>query len=371
MNKQKNVPFFNYPYVFNKHRQEFIDIFNNVCERGAFIMQSDLADFEKNLANYADSKYAVGVANATDGLQMLLMAAGISAGDEVIICSHTMVATASAVHFAGGVSVPVDAGFDHLIDETKIENAITDKTRAIMPTQLNGRIADMDKIQEIANKYDLMVFEDAAQALGAKYKGKSAGNFGHGGCISFYPAKVLGCFGDAGAVLCNDDDIYKELILLRDHGRGEDNDVEVWGFNSRLDNLQAAFLDFNLKNFDEVTKRRRGIASIYEKRLKNINGIVLPPAPDENSDNLDIFQNYEIESHIRDGLKEFLVESGIGTLVQWGGHAIHHFKKLGFTQDLKYTDQLFERILMLPMNMSLADDDINYVCDKIIEFQNK
>ena len=366
-----NVPFFNYPHVFADQRQEFIGIFSNVCERGAFIMQSDLTDFEKNLANYAGSKHAVGVANATDGLQMLLMAAGISYGDEVIICSHTMVATASAVHFAGGVPVPVDAGPDHLIDETKIENAITDKTRAIMPTQLNGRIANMEKIQEIANKYNLMVFEDAAQALGAKYKGKSAGNFGKGGCISFYPAKVLGCFGDAGAVLCNDDDICKELLLLRDHGRGENNDVEIWGFNSRLDNLQAAFLDFSLKKFDEVIKRRREIANIYEKRLTKLNSIVLPPASDKNSDNFDIFQNYEIEANLRDELKEFLSESGVGTLVQWGGHAIHHFKKLGFTQDLKYTDQLFERMLMLPMNMSLSDEDVNYVCDKIIEFQKK
>lgn len=368
MNKQKNVPFFNYPNVYTSHRQEFLDIFNNVCERGAFIMQSDLADFEKNLASYSGSKYAVGVANATDGLQMLLMAAGISVGDEVIISSHTMVATASAIHFAGGVPVPVDAGADHLIDCEKIEDAITDKTKAIMPTQLNGRIANMDKIQKIADKHGLMVFEDAAQALGAKYKGKAAGNFGLGGCISFYPAKVLGCFGDAGAILCNDEEIYKKLLLLRDHGRDESNDVVVWGLNSRLDNLQAAFLDYSLKDFDEVVKRRREIASIYNSRLKNIAEIVLPPAAEESTDNYDIFQNYEIESVARDSLKEFLAESGIGTLIQWGGSAIHHFKKLGFTQELAYTDKLFDRMLMVPMNMSLTDDDVNYVCDKIIEF---
>lgn len=368
MNAQRDVPFFNYPNVYTSQRQEFLNIFDDVCERGAFIMQSDLANFEKNLADYTNSNYAVGVANATDGLQMLLMASGISDGDEVIISSHTMVATASAIHFAGGIPVPVDAGVDHLIDCKKIEAAITDKTKAIMPTQLNGRIADMDEIQVIANKHGLMIFEDAAQALGAKYKGKSAGNFGLGGCISFYPAKVLGCFGDAGAILCNDEEIYKRLLLLRDHGRDESNDVVVWGLNSRLDNLQAAFLDYSLKDFDNVVKRRREIASIYDSRLKDIAGIVLPPRPEDNSDNYDIFQNYEIESTARDLLKEFLAESGIGTLIQWGGSAIHQFKKLGFTQELVYTDKLFDRMLMVPMNMSLTDDDVNYVCDKIIEF---
>ena len=368
MNAQRYVPFFNYPNVYTSQRQDFLNIFNDVCERGAFIMQSDLADFEKNLSSYAGSKYSVGVANATDGLQMLLMAAGVSDGDEVIISSHTMVATASAIHFAGGVPIPVDAGSDHLIDCNKIEAAITDKTKAILPTQLNGRISDMDEIQVIADKYGLMVFEDAAQALGAKYKGRSAGNFGIGGCISFYPAKVLGCFGDAGAILCNDDEIYKKLLLLRDHGRDDLNDVVVWGLNSRLDNLQAAFLDFSLKGFDDVVKRRREMASIYDSRLKCLSGIVLPPAPEINANNFDIYQNYEIESDDRDSLQKFLTDSGIGTLIQWGGSAVHHFKKLGFTQDLEYTDKLFERMLMIPMNMSLSDDDINYVCDKIIEF---
>lgn len=323
------------------------------------------------MANFTGSKYAVGVANATDGLQMLLMAAGISSGDEVIFCSHTMVATASAIHFAGGIPVPVDAGADHLIDCTKIEAAITDKTRAIVPTQLNGRVADMDAIKLLAEKYDLMIFEDAAQALGAKYKEVSAGNFGLGGCISFYPAKVLGCFGDAGAVLCNDENIYKKLLLLRDHGRDESGEVVSWGFNSRLDNLQAAFLDKSLKDFDDVIKRRREIASIYHARLKNVSDIVLPPAPEENADNFDIFQNYEIEATNRDDLKEFLSNSNIGTLIQWGGLAVHQFKKLGFTQNLPNTDKLFKRMLMLPLNMSLTDDDVNFVCDKIIEFTEK
>ncbi|MCG8612739.1 MAG: DegT/DnrJ/EryC1/StrS family aminotransferase, partial [Pseudomonadales bacterium] len=287
-----NIPFFDYPHVFKKHENDFMRIIADVASRGAFIMQKDLREFESNLAKYTGAKFAVGVANATDGLQLACMAGGIEAGDEVIISSHTMVATASAIHFAGGVPIPVEAGEDLLIDPDAIEAAITEKTRAIMPTQLNGRTCDMDKITKIADKHGLKLFEDAAQALGSKFKGQSAGTFGVASAISFYPAKTLGCLGDGGAVLTNDPDVHKQLLLLRDHGRDETTgDVECWGFNTRLDNIQAAILNYLLPQYEEIIGRRRHIAALYNELLADVTEVILPPKPESGSAHFDIFQN--------------------------------------------------------------------------------
>ena len=366
--KQRRVPFFNYPHIFTSQEESMISVIRDVGRRGAFIMQKDLMDFESNLAAYTGAKYAVGVANATDGLQMALMAGGISSGDDVIFCSHTMVATASAIHFAGAVPVPIEAGPDHLMDPDAIESAITKRTKAIMPTQLNGRTANMDAIQATADKHGLIVFEDAAQALGSKFKGKCAGTFGSASCISFYPAKVLGCLGDGGAVLTSDEEFFRKLLSLRDHGRDEDGDVVLWGFNSRLDNIQAAILDYQLKGYQGVVDRRRSIAALYQERLKSLEQLVLPPAPDSDPDHFDVFQNYEIEAKRRDELNAHLAENGVGTLIQWGGKAVHQFRKLGFAQTLPFTERLFERMLMLPMNMSLSDDDVGYVCECVQSF---
>ncbi|MBF0424568.1 MAG: DegT/DnrJ/EryC1/StrS family aminotransferase [Magnetococcales bacterium] len=370
MHAPRKVPFFNYPHIFTHDEKGFLEVITGVGRRGAFIMQKDLSDFEKRLAAFTGARYALGVANATDGLQMALMAGGIKAGDEVLFCSHTMIATASAIHFAGGVPVPVETGPDHLMDPTKLERHITPRTRAIMPTQLNGRVANMDAIQAIADKHGLQVYEDAAQALGAKYKGRCAGTFGVGACISFYPAKVLGCLGDGGAVLCNDDAVYQKLYMLRDHGRSEQTgEVEMWGFNSRLDNLQAALLNYQLDHFPQVIERRRQVARIYQERLGSLKQLVLPPAPGSEPDHFDVFQNYEIEAERRDELKRFLADRGVGTLIQWGGKAVHQFgAALGFDQSLPVTERMFKSMIMLPMNMSQTDDDVAYVCDCIREF---
>lgn len=364
----RSVPFFNYPHVFANDEKAIMDVIADVGRRGAFIMQKDLAGFEQRLADYTGAKYAVGVANATDGLQMVLMAGGVGAGDEVIICSHTMVATAASVHFAAAVPVPVEAGADHLMDTDAIEEAITPRTKAIMPTQLNGRTCDMDAVQAIADKHGLKVFEDAAQGLGSRFRGRCAGTFGVGSCISFYPAKILGCLGDGGAVLCNDDDVYKKLLLLRDHGRAEDGDVVLWGLNSRLDNLQAAILNHIFDGYEDIVARRRALAGIYQEHLGGLSEVVLPPSPAGDPDHFDVYQNYEIEAERRDELKTYLAGNGVGTLVQWSGKPVHRFKKLGFTQSLPATDRLFERMLMLPMNMSLDDDDVLYVCDCVKKF---
>lgn len=364
----RKIPFFDYPQLFTDEEDLMLDLVRDVGRRGAFIMQKDLLEFEKTLTEYTGAKYAVGVANATDGLQMVLMAGGVRPGDEVIICSHTMVATASAVHYAGATPVPVEAGCDHLIDASSVKRAITSKTKAILPTQLNGRTCDMDALQAIADKHGLQLYEDAAQGLGAKYKGKFAGTFGVGSCISFYPAKNLGCMGDGGAVLCNDKEIYEKLLLLRDHGRADDGDVVMWGLNSRLDNLQAAILNHKFATYDDAVGRRREIAGLYQEHLGGMDELLLPPPPVVNGDNFDVFQNYEIEADRRDDLKAFLTEQGIGTLIQWGGKAVHQFKKLGFKQKLPNTDRLFARMLMLPLNMSISDDEVAYVCEQVRRF---
>ncbi|HXK43342.1 MAG TPA: DegT/DnrJ/EryC1/StrS family aminotransferase [Anaerolineae bacterium] len=362
------VPFFNYPYVFTSCEEDFVSIFRDVGRRGAFIMQRDLHDFEQHLAEYTGAKYALGVANATDGLHIALRAAGIGPGDEVIFSSHTMVATAAAIHFAGGIPVPVECGPDHLIDPASVEAAITPRTRAIMPTQLNGRTCNMDALRAIADKHHLLIVEDAAQGLGSSFKGKQAGTFGVASAISFYPAKNLGCLGDGGAVLTNDAIVYRTMVLLRDHGRNEEGDVEMWGLNTRLDNLQAAFLDYKLARYSEEVGRRREIASLYQKWLGDVRELVLPPAPDSDPDHFDVFQNYEIEAEQRDDLRAYLKENGIGTLIQWGGKAVHQFKRLGFTVSLPYTEQMFTRCLMLPLNRAMSDADVEYVCDVIHRF---
>ena len=364
----RSVPFFNYPVVFTSLEAEFLAIFQDVGRRGAFIMQQDLRDFERHLAEYTGARYAIGVANATDGLHIALRAAGIGPGDEVIFCSHTMLATAAAIHFAGGTPVPVECGPDHMIDPAAIAAAVTPRTRAIMPTQLNGRTCDMDALQAIADRHGLVIVEDAAQGLGSKFKGKQAGTFGIASAISFYPAKNLGCLGDGGAVLTNDDTVYHKMLMLHDHGRDEDGEVGMWGMNSRLDNLQAAILDYKLARYSEEVSHRRAIAAQYRQLLGDLQELVLPPGPDNDPDHFDVYQNYEIEAERRDDLKAYLKEHGIGTLIQWGGKAVHQFEKLGFKVSLPHVERMFTRCLMLPMNRSLTDEDVTYICEKVREF---
>lgn len=368
MRQTRKVPFFNYPDVYLDCAEDIQRIVDDVGRRGAFIMQKDLEEFEQNIAQYLGIKHVIGLANATDALYLLCRASGLGPGDEVIFCTHTMVATASGIHFSGATPVPVETGWDHQMDPKSVEQAITAKTKAIMPTQLNGRCADMDALQEIADRHGLFILEDSAQALGAKYKGRCAGSFGRGGVISFYPAKTLGCLGDGGCVITNDDEVAEKCRLYRDHGRIDTLEVVAWCLNSRLDNLQAAILNHKFKTYGQAIERRRQIARLYQERLSGLEQLVLPPGPDDDPDRFDIFQNYEIQAQKRDELKEHLAENGVGTIIQWGGFPVHAMRKLGFSQSLPYTEELFERLLLLPMNTSLSDDDVEYVCAAIIEF---
>ena len=367
----REVPFFNYPHVFMQREQELVDIVRDVGARGAYILQRDLEQFERNLADFVGAGYALGVANGTDALIIALRAAGIEDGDEVIFSSHTYIATAASIHFAGAVPVPVECRSDHMIDPAAVEEAITTRTRAIMPTQLNGRTCDMDALGRIAEEHQLLIVEDAAQGVGSRFKGRGAGTFGIAGTYSFYPAKTLGSLGDGGAVVTNDAGMFERMSLLRDHGRDGGGEVVAWGLNSRLDNLQAAILDHKLGYYGEEIARRREIAASYRAGLAGLDEVVLPPGPDDDSEHFDVYQNYELEAESRDELKQFLRERGIGTLIQWGGKPVHQFSKLGFTSSLPFTDAIFRRCLMLPMNTALSDADVDHIILAIREFYGR
>ena len=365
----RTIPFFNYPALFIAQEQELIEVMRDVCRRGAYILQNDCREFEQTIAKYMGVKHVLAVANGTDALIIALRAAGIKPGDEVIVPSHTYIASAASIHFNGAVPVLAECGPDHILDPADVEKRITSRTRALMPVQLNGRTCDMDAIMAIANNHRLSIVEDAAQALGSKFNGRMAGTFGDAGTISLYPAKLLGCFGDGGLVVTNDDRIAGEVRLLRDHGRNADGRVIAWGFNSRLDNLQAAILNFKFKTFAQDIARRRAVAARYQARLGDLKELNLPPAPDADPRHFDVYQNYELEADRRDELRAYLEQHGVRTIIQWAGTPVHQFHELGFTDvTLPKTDRFFTRCLMLPMNTALTDDDVEYICDKISEF---
>lgn len=373
MSAVRPIPFFNYPALFAELEGEVLATVRDVLARGAYIMQADLASFEQELARYVGAKHAIGVADGTMGLLLPLLALGLRPGDEVIVPSHTFVASAAAIHHAGGTPVLADCGADHLVSPRSIREALTPFTRGILPVHLNGRTADMEEIQAIAAERGLFVVEDACQALGAKLAGRCAGTFGAAGAISFYPSKTLGCFGDGGAVITDDDALAERVRLLRDHGRAPSGEVVAWGYNARLDNLQAAILRLKLRRYGAAIARRRQLAAIYQARLGERAELLLPPAPDADGVHFDIFQNYEIEAADRDELRAFLAARGIQTIVQWGGKLIHEFRALRLAPGppLPRTERMAGRFLLLPMNTSLADSDVLAICDAIDEFYDK
>ena len=367
----RQIPFFPYAQLFTAQEKDLTDVMVNVCRRGAYILQQDCRELEAALAKFCNVKHVFGVANGTDAIIIGLKAVGIGPGDEVILPSHTYIATAAAIHMVGATPVLAECGADHMLDPSDIANRITGRTRALMPVQLNGRTCDMNAIQVLADKHGLMVIEDAAQALGSKFNGQSAGTFGRFGTVSFYPAKLLGCFGDGGAIFTNDDQIAHKIALLRDHGRNDDGRVVAWGYNSRLDNLQAAILNFKLMTFPQDCERRRAVAARYQRGLGDLKELALPPAPDADARHHDVYQNYELEAERRDELRAYLHDEGVRTIIQWAGTPVHQFKELGFEVSLPRTDAFFKRCFMLPMNTAVSDDDVDYIINAIRKFYRK
>jgi len=360
------VPFFRYSHVFGQHRGQYMAALLRVLEPGAFILQEDVRLFEQELAAYVGCKHAIGVGNATDALTIVLRAAGIGRGDEVIVPAHTFVASAAAVHWAGATPVVCDIAGDNLIDPVHAESLVTSRTRAIMPVQLNGRTANMEQVLAVAARHGLQVIEDSSQALGSRFKGRCAGTWGRAGVFSFYPAKLIGAFGDAGVIITDDDGLATEVRLLRDHGRpGHGGEVQRWGMNSRLDTMHAAVLRVKLRHYAEEVAHRRRVAEIYTADLSGIPGLWIPPGPVNGGDHYDVFQNYEIRAERREALRAWLEQRGVHTIMQWAGKGLHQFPALGLRAHVPAADRFFKECLLLPMNSSVTDDEARHVAETV------
>lgn len=370
------VPFVGYKLQYQNLKEEIDNTIQGVLRRGDLILREDVEKFEKNLADFIGTKYAVGLNSGTDALFLSLKAAGIGKGDEVITVSHSCVASISPIVQSGATPVLVEVGEDFLMDTEKVKEAVTSKTKAVIPVYLNGRVCNMEKLMAIAKEHNLIVIEDAAQALGAAFNEKKAGSFGLTGCFSFYPAKILGSFGDGGAATTNDLEIAEKIRLLRDLGQKEKTEIICYGWNSRLDNLQAAILNVKFKYLPEWLKRRREIAKIYNDGLSDISEVKLPPSPDsggpasprQGGKYFDVFQNYVLRVKKRDELFEYLKENGVETLIKdpvpnhWQkGLSLSHFK-------LPYTEQLAKEVISLPMYPELSAEQVEYIIESIKQF---
>jgi len=361
------VRFVNYPRQYQQHKKEFDGVFEEIMSGGDFILRRHVEEFEKRIAEYVGTKYAIGVNTGTDALYLSARALGFGPGDEVITVAHTFVATVGAIVQCGATPVLVDVTDDFNIDVSKIEAGITPRTKGIIPVHLNGHSCDMGKIMEIARKHRLKVIEDAAQALGAKFKGKRCASFGDTGIFSFYPAKVLGTAGDGGMVCTNDDGLARKIRAFRDNGRVESVDVvECFGWCTRLDNLHAALLNMKFNYFEPWIKRRRELAKMYDEGLSDIPELTLPPK--SNSDYFDVYQNYVIRFKKRDELVAHLQKSGIEVLISWR-IPMHKQKALGLDHfKLPMTERISAEVISLPMYPELTDEEVEFVIETIKKF---
>jgi dTDP-4-amino-4,6-dideoxygalactose transaminase len=308
------IPFLDLGQLNGQLREKLDAAYSRVMDSGWYIMGPELEAFENEFAAYSKVKHCIGIGNGLDALHLILKAYEIGPGDEVIVPSNTFIATWLAVSQCGAKAVPVEPDIKtHNIDPKLISTAITPRTRAIMPVHLYGQTADMDPINEIAKKNDLIVIEDAAQAQGARYKGRRAGSLGHAAGTSFYPGKNLGALGDGGAVLTNDDAIANKVRMLRNYGSTVKYQHDIAGYNSRLDELQAAFLRVKLKVLDDWNQDRRRVAAQYDELLKDVD-VVLPFVPEYAEP---VWHLYVIRSKRRDALKDYLEKKGISTVVHY------------------------------------------------------
>jgi len=360
------VRFVNPQKHYAANRQEYIDALDDVLSRGALILREDVEQFEQAVADMVGTKYAVGLNSGTDTMFFALKALDIGPGDEVITVSHTFIASIAVIVQAGATPVLIDVKDDFLMDVDKIEGAITAKTKAILPVHLNGRVCDMDRMMDIAKKHNLYVIEDAAQALGAKYKGKMSGSFGDAGSFSLYPFKVLGCFGDGGVLTTDNEHIAEQARLMRDHGQKTKTDIVLFGWNSRLDNLQAAVLNKKLSHFTDWVARRREIAVMYDKGLAGVSGVAVPPRQDE--DHFDTYQNYVLRAQKRNELAVYLKEHGVEALIK-DPIANHKHPSLGLSHfSLPVSERLADEVISLPMYPELEQEQVEYVIEQVRGF---
>lgn len=365
------VLFFPYDRVYASRKERFNEIIMDVLGRSEFIMRDELYRCEDNLARYIGCKYVLGVANGTDAIWLGLLASGLGRGDEVIMCDHTYVATAGACILLGIKPIPCGLDERNLLDPSDIISKITENTKAVIVSQINGTIANMPDITEICRKHKLLLCEDSAQGLGAKRFGQSAGTFGKFGTLSFFPAKVLGCFGDGGAIFTDDDDLFQSVLRLRDHGRNSSGQVDGFGVNSRLDNVQAAIIDYKLTYLDECIERRRSIAAKYDSVLGKRHDVILPiQLQNEGKNERFTYQNYEFMIENRDNFQTYLSRNEVGTLRQWGGKGLSQQNNLLINcAQPKSSENFFAKSIMLPMNEYLTDNEVDYICEKLMSYR--
>ena len=361
------VSYVDLPKQYALQREEILEAFDQTMAEGKYILGEAVQQFENNFAKLCNTKYAVSVANGTDALILSLKALGIGPGDEVITVSNSWISSASSIALVGATPIFVDVRQDQNVDPYKLGHVVTPDTKAIIPVHLTGKCADMDPIIQFAQNHNLSVIEDAAQAVGAKYKGKMAGSMGHLGCFSLHPLKNLNGAGDGGIIVTNDKQLTQKLKLLRNHGLESRDKVVFWGLNSRLDTIQAAILNYRLNKLESVISRKRENAKIYLENLDK-NNLILP---NENQDEFNTYHTFVIQTDKRDKLKDYMYNNGVETLVHYPT-PIHLQPAAAFLGcrkgDLPVTEDLAKRILTLPIHQYLSEDDIKYVSKSINDF---
>lgn len=360
------ISFLNLEKINNRFRSEIETRIATVLDRGWYLQGQENEVFVQNFSAYCGGKYAVGVANGLDALRLIIKASGFGVGDEVIVPANTYIATILAISDNGCTPILIEPDIcTYNIDPLLIEEKITNKTKAIMLVHLYGHAVQMDKIWEIAKKYNLKIFEDCAQAHGAYYKERRVGNLGDAAAFSFYPGKNLGCMGDGGAVVTNDEVLYHKVKALANYGSEKKYHNLYKGLNSRLDEMQAAILDVKLKYLDADNARRRQIARYYRENIKN-SKIVLPQAYEEKSH---VWHVFVIRCNERAKLQNYLSQNGIQTLIHY---PIPPHKQLAYAEwnDLSFpiTEQIHAEVLSLPISPVMSNDEVKKVVEVINEF---
>ncbi len=350
------------------YKKELMQAIESIVDSATFIMGEPLVKFEHDFASYCNKKFCVGLNSGTDALSLSLIAYGIRKGDEVITAPNSYFSTAMVISNLGATPVFVDIDKDsYNIDPNLIEAKITKKTKAIIPVHLYGQPADMDPLIKLAKKYNLSIIEDCCQAHGARYKSKIV-PYTETGAFSFYPGKNLGCFGDGGALITNNQDLQKKVILLRNDGAQKKYEHKIFGYKSRLDTLQAAILSLKLKYLNDFVVKRRKHAAKYNELLSDIPNIKIPKEMDYA---YHAYHIYAILCENRDALKKFLEREGILTVVHYPKpiHLQDPYLRLGFKlEDFPITEDFSKKTLSLPMFPELANEEIEYISSKVHEF---